>query len=94
MNIMKKKSQKSDDAQHSVYVVTDYHKAGSDFIANNANYFSIAELSDELAHHDKYYHFRVHNKHQYVFFGDLDHFEQDIDIFFDCLIEFLAQYTC
>jgi len=88
-------AQPSVSETHEVYSVSDYSKANAIFIEDktNARTFSTAdELAYELETNDRSYHFRVHANKQYIFFGDIDHFDKDIDIFAKYLSDFLEKY--
>ncbi len=71
-----------------LYQISNYKLCNSDFINNNFHSFTNKKnLTDSLSS-DNYLHFRVHNDSQYIFFGDLDGFN-DIHSFISLLIDFL-----
>ena len=73
-----------------IYSVTNYATSNNDFIKNKKIiFYSIDKLIEELEKNDKFYHFRIHNNHRYIFFGDLDNYNQDIAHFKEILISFL-----
>ena len=51
---------------------------------------NIDELVMELKK-TKHYHFRILKQTQYIFFGDLDHYDKNIDIFRNLLRQFLTE---
>ena len=77
-----------------IFSVNNYEKANKFFINNNQIiYDTIDELVNELKS-DKYYHFRIHNNKNYIFFGDLDNFIHGINKFKEIIISFLKnQYN-
>ena len=78
---------------YKVYSIVDYDIASNNFIKNNAIIFNnIKDLTNELENNDKYYHFRVHNNNNYIFFGDLDHYNNSIEYYKNLLKNFLFDY--
>jgi phage/plasmid-associated DNA primase len=77
-----------------IFSVNNYEKANKYFINNNQIiYDTIDELVNELKL-DNYYHFRIHNNKNYIFFGDLDNFIHGINKFKEIIISFLKnQYN-
>ena len=77
--------------KYILYSVPNYSLAGLDFINNNGlNFLTKKSLIEELKK-DKNYHFRVHNKTNYIFFGDLDGYNNDIIVFREKLNKFLSE---
>lgn len=76
-----------------IYQVKNYKILNfEDFIKKNALEFdSIDEICEELEN-DKSYHFRIHNNHTYIFFGDIDGYEKGIEHYIDILKDFLKKY--
>ena len=55
-----------------IYSINLYSTANAKFIKNNAiETNNINEITTHLAN-DNGFHFRIHKKSQYIFFGDLD----------------------
>jgi phage/plasmid-associated DNA primase len=79
--------------EYVVYSVKDYkiHDFKKFMMTNLLEFDSIDDICDELIH-DKFYHFRVENETQYIFFGDLDGYQNDIKIFFEFLKKYLLKY--
>jgi len=76
----------------SIYKINKYSEAHDEFIKNDAiTYTNIDKLIEDLKK-DEGYHFRVHNKHQYIFFGDIDHYTKTIEEFIIDMQEFLKTY--
>ena len=86
MNITLKKKLK-----HDVYQISNYAEAGQDFIQKGQLKFELKSLVDEMTKVDKGYHFRIHKNTQYIFFGDIDHYNDTIDILKNMLKEFLLE---
>jgi phage/plasmid-associated DNA primase len=81
------------NSQFYLYNVEDYSIANESFIKDNAKSFNnIKKITKELEKNMCSYHFRIHNKEQYIFFGDIDYFQNDIKNFFDLLEDFLEEY--
>ena len=74
-----------------LYSVQNYAIANKDFIEkNNLIFNDIKQICDELKQ-DKCYHFRIHKNNEYIFFGDLDNYKYDINIFIEILINFMKE---
>src|SRR3989344_1651048 len=72
-----------------VYPVIDYTIQNFDeFMLSKGVKLSIDDLCKELKT-DKSYHFRVHKKTKYIFFGDIDGYTKNIENFITCLQNFL-----
>jgi len=77
---------------YKIYSVKNYAIANADFINKNEIIFnSKTKLCKELLL-DNSYHFRIHKKSQYIFFGDLDGYINGIKKFIEILINFLKQF--
>jgi phage/plasmid-associated DNA primase len=82
-------SEMSQNYQYKIYSVKNYATANEKFIKNNEILFTRkTKLCNELEL-DNSYHFRVHKKTQYIFFGDLDGYIKGIKNFIKLLIDFL-----
>ena len=70
-----------------VYSIPNYSLCSLNFIENN-----VQEIySSDLTINDHNYHFRIFStQKKYIFFGDLDHFYEDIQIFIQDLKSFLS----
>jgi phage/plasmid-associated DNA primase len=79
--------------EYAIYSVKSYKIQNfEDFINKNALEFDyIEEICEELKN-NKSYHFRIHNNHQYIFFGDIDGYEKGIDVYINTLKDFLKKY--
>jgi hypothetical protein len=79
--------------EYIIYPVKSYKIQNfEEFIKKNGLEFnSIDEICEELEN-DKSYHFRIHNNCQYIFFGDIDGYENGIDAFIKILKDFLKKY--
>ena len=63
----------------TLYSISNYSQCSNHFIQNNAEIFHNIDFIQTL---DKSYHFRIFStQKKYIFFGDLDHFFEDIQIF-------------
>ena len=76
MNITLKKKQRTYD----VYKIKNYAEARQEFIQKGQTKMSLSKLVNEFKNSDEGYHFRIHNKTQYIFFGDIDHYNDKIEI--------------
>jgi len=75
--------------QTQLYSIENYVLANKEFINNNKIEFNdITKICEEL-NNNKYYHFRIHKKSEYIFFGDLDNYKKGINNFIELLIDFL-----
>ncbi len=74
---------------YNVYSVENYSTMKQEYFDENKIELSIQELALELLEHDNYYHFRIHPNTQYIFFGDIDHYNKSIETFRDKLKTFL-----
>ena len=79
---------------YSIYSVMKYNTMSSEnFNENLIQFDEIDDIVEELITNDKSYHFRIHPKTDYIFFGDLDHYtNNDISIFIKLLQQFLASH--
>ena len=73
---------------YKLYSVISYALSASEF-DNNMEQYNLEDAIDQLENSDFYFHFRVHPKTQYIFFGDLDNYPNPIDNFIDLLYTFL-----
>jgi phage/plasmid-associated DNA primase len=80
---------KKPKSKYILYSVINYFDALTDFINNNMIVFTSKKSILEELKIDKNYHFRIHNKTNYIFFGDLDNYNKDIYVFRDKLRNFL-----
>ncbi len=80
-------------SEYVIYAVDNYLiKNYSSFLKKQAIKFdSIKNICEELKN-NKYYHFRVHNKQTYIFFGDIDGYDESIINFIKKLKEFLKEF--
>ena len=74
---------------YKVYSVENYSTMKQKDFDDNKIELSIQELSTELLENNNHYHFRIHPNTQYIFFGDIDHYNQPIETFRDKLKVFL-----
>jgi len=76
--------------QYEIFSVTNYASCSQEWIENNKILFdSIDQLVEELKKKDNYYHFRIHKKGRYIFFGDLDNYKNSFEKFKEILKTFL-----
>jgi len=81
----------SNTNEFKIYSVKDYTKANDDFIEKQGIVFQdIKSLCKELEN-DKSYHFRIHKKINYIFFGDIDGYSGVITEFINRLQKFLKE---
>jgi phage/plasmid-associated DNA primase len=79
------------NTKYSIYSVKNYSLANNDFIKKNINNFTnIDEICKELEE-DNSYHFRIHKKTNYIFFGDIDGYDKGILNFINILINFVYE---
>lgn len=73
-----------------VYSIKDYAKANDLFIKNGMTTFSnINDLIVKLKKYNNFFHFRIHPKTKYIFFGNLNGLSCDINTFITHLLEFM-----
>jgi hypothetical protein len=73
-----------------IYPIKTYRQATAKFIANNCVSFDkIEDLSNELVTNNQGYHSRISKNDTYIFFGDIDNYEDNFDVFAHKLIVFL-----
>lgn len=81
--------------EYIIYSVNDYKiKNFEEFLAKKSIEFSdIEDICEELEN-DKSYHFRITKKlnKKYMFFGDIDHYDNDMHSFIKILKSFLKEY--
>jgi phage/plasmid-associated DNA primase len=78
--------------KYIVYSIITYEDANAKFIEENKIiYDDVDELVEKLKK-NKGYHFRIHKNTQYIFFGDLDDYPDDINRFIEILQDFLKKY--
>ena len=77
----------------SIYIVKQYSGMTlSSFDDKLIQFESIEDIIEELTTVNNSYHFRIHQNTTYIFFGDLDHYNKSIEIFFNLLKTFLETY--
>lgn len=77
--------------KYVLYSILTYNGANSKFIKENAiEIYDVNEVVKFLQS-DNGYHFRIHKKEQYIFFGDLDNYSENINVFFNLLKDFLKK---
>jgi putative DNA primase/helicase len=76
---------------YELYSVYNYTKADSNFIEKEKIILDKKNLIKKLKE-DNFYHFRIHNKTNYIFFGDLDNYPNSIENFIIILQKFLKKY--
>ena len=86
---MLKVSQKS-QKKYEIYKIRTYSESNKEFIEKNKIIKELKELKKELKN-DEGYHFRIHKKNQYIFFGDLDNYKDGILKFIKILQNFLKE---
>lgn len=79
------------DKKHRIYSLKSYN-VNADFIKTKYEEYDINELVDIVESKNRGYHLRIHKNHNYVFFGDLDHYQSNFDNFAQKMIVFLQQY--
>jgi phage/plasmid-associated DNA primase len=88
---MDRKRQKR-QTKTSVFKINTYVEANNKFIKDNEIVFDTLEKAVKQLKNDNGYHFRIHKKTQYIFFGDLDNYAYDINTFILSLQTFLKDY--
>ena len=86
---MNKTSQKT-LKKYTIYNIKTYSESNKEFIENNEIKLSLKEIKNELKK-DEGYHFRIHKNTQYIFFGDLDNYKNEISKFIKLLKFFLNE---
>lgn len=76
---------------YKIYSISDYSKANSVFIKNNAITLTKTKLKNLLIKENKNYHFRIHKNTNYILFGDLDNFSYNFKKFIEIFIKFLKE---
>ncbi len=77
--------------EYVIYSISNYATALNHFIENEGiNISSKKDLVNELKV-NKNYHFRIHKNTNYIFFGDLDNYNNEINVFRDKLKKFLSE---
>lgn len=75
----------------TLYKIEKYSTADVNFIKNEGiKYTNIDKLVKDLKKNEGY-HYRIHNNHQYIFFGDIDHYTKPIDEFINNMQQFLKE---
>jgi len=74
---------------YELYKVKGYFEANDEYIRNNGEYYNTVEEIINLLMTDNYYHFRIHKKQNYIFFGDLDNYNDTFSNFSELLINFM-----
>jgi len=75
-----------------IYTVSSYgNMSYKDFENNLLEYDNIQDIVKELDENDGAYHFRVLPKSTYIFFGDLDYYNNSIECFIGILQKFLKK---
>ena len=72
---------------YKLYSVSSYSLPANEF-DNHMDEFTLEDAIEQLSS-DFYFHFRIHPKTQYIFFGDLDNYPNSIDNFINLLHTFL-----
>jgi phage/plasmid-associated DNA primase len=75
---------------YKIYNIKNYFKADNNFIKNNYEEFKLKDIKNQLKKYDNNYHFRISNNSQYIFFGDIDYYFDDIKIIIELLKKFMA----
>ena len=73
---------------YKIFSINTYAEANQEFIKNDGEVFNFKDLLKVLET-DNGYHFRIHKNTQYIFFGDLDNYNSNIQIFIDILHNFM-----
>ena len=87
--------QKNEDFEKNkmfiIYSINTYASANEKFI--NENKIIIKDIQEIIKklENDKGYHFRIHENKQYIFFGDLDNYKENINQFMKLLMKFLEK---
>ena len=77
------------DLSFCLYSIHNYAIANNDFIKNNKIMLSgLDKVCEELSS-NKNYHYRIHKKSQYIFFGDIDNYQHNMKKFINILINFM-----
>lgn len=76
--------------KHILYAVKDYNTADMEFIKNGKKEMNLEDAIKAL-NEDKYYHFRIENEGNYIFFGDLDKLRKPLEEFEKNLLTFLVK---
>ena len=77
---------------YCVYSIASYSAANANFIQNNGIYLTKTKLINLLKKENKSYHFRIHNKQTYIFFGDIDNLDGDIQLYITTLQQFMESH--
>lgn len=76
---------------HKIYQISEYSKANSAFIKNNALCLTKTKLKNLLTKENKNFHFRIHKHTDYIVFGDLDNFSYNFEKFIEIFSKFLKK---
>jgi hypothetical protein len=87
-NLKHEKKQKTYD----IYIVKNYTQTDNNYIKNNVISFTNYKNLSEKLYEDNFYHFRIHKNTNYIFFGDIDKYKNDIIDFILILKTFLQKY--
>lgn len=74
-----------------IYSIKEYSNANKEFIEKKAIIIDKLKKLEKELKTDNNYHFRVHKKTQYIFFGDIDGYVKGIDNFINTLKLFLKK---
>ena len=86
------KKKNVDQREYIIYSIPDYKSANDAFIAKNKICYSDIDMITRDIEVDKGYHTRIIAGHQYIFFGDIDHYHHHVDRFKNILMRFLINY--
>src|SRR5579872_2880104 len=75
-----------------LYPLSKY-KINQETVKNTAKKCNLEQACLTLIKEDCSYHFKIYIDHNYIFFGDIDHFYNPINEYFYKLIEFMKE-TC
>jgi hypothetical protein len=74
--------------KYEVYKINEYEEANNAYIEDKKEKYCLDKLL-KLLETDNGYHFRIHKKERYIFFGDLDNYKNGIEKFIKLLSVFL-----
>lgn len=78
-------------ASIDIYKINNYSDATKEMIKNNKEVYDDIETLIKDLKKDNGYHFRIIKNNTYIFFGDLDNYKNDINVFIELLQLFLKK---
>lgn len=80
-------------APYTIYTISSYSSMSySKFDSNKMEFETLEDIIEQLTVVNKGYHFRIDPNKTYIFYGDLDHYPNTIETFFNILQKYLNDH--